>query len=91
MMTPSPLTRLALLLIRGYQLVLSPFVGQQCRFWPSCSEYTREALEKHGFVKGTTLGVKRICRCHPWHEGGCDPVPDVSAIPKQLPPSNNKV
>jgi putative membrane protein insertion efficiency factor len=66
---------LLLALIRIYQYTISPLLGRRCRFFPSCSEYTAEALEKHGALKGTRLGLKRISRCHPWNPGGFDPVP----------------
>ncbi|PIV89504.1 MAG: membrane protein insertion efficiency factor YidD [Hydrogenophilales bacterium CG17_big_fil_post_rev_8_21_14_2_50_63_12] len=62
-------------LIRGYQLLLSPFIGNQCRFTPTCSHYAREAVEKYGAIKGAWMAVRRISRCHPWHPGGHDPVP----------------
>lgn len=62
-------------LIKAYRLLLSPFLGQACRFEPTCSRYTEEAIEIHGVIKGGALGVRRICRCHPWNEGGFDPVP----------------
>ena len=62
-------------LISFYQACLSPFLGSNCRFYPSCSEYTKEAIHVHGTLKGSYLGLRRICRCHPWHEGGEDPVP----------------
>jgi putative membrane protein insertion efficiency factor len=62
-------------LITLYQCTLSLLIGQQCRFYPSCSHYTKEAIELYGPFKGTYLGVRRIARCHPWHEGGVDPVP----------------
>jgi hypothetical protein len=65
-------------LIRLYQMVLSPFLGNHCRFYPSCSSYTIEALEKHGFFRGLWLSLRRISHCHPWHEGGVDPVPEPS-------------
>jgi putative membrane protein insertion efficiency factor len=65
-------------LIRTYQLTLSPLLGPRCRFYPSCSRYTLEAIETHGALRGTWLGAKRICRCHPFHEGGFDPVPEHS-------------
>ncbi len=67
--------KLLLLLIRFYQYAISPLLGRRCRFYPSCSEYTAEAIQKHGVWKGTGLGAKRIARCHPWHPGGYDPVP----------------
>ena len=62
-------------LIRGYRLLVSPFLGANCRFYPSCSAYGLEAVQTHGAAKGGWLTVKRICRCHPWHPGGYDPVP----------------
>lgn len=62
-------------LIRGYQLALSPLFGPRCRFYPSCSHYALEAIEIHGALRGTWLAVRRISRCHPFHEGGFDPVP----------------
>ena len=65
----------AMLAIRLYQLVLSPFLGGQCRFYPSCSAYTREAIAKYGLLKGIALGGKRLLRCHPFHPGGVDQVP----------------
>ncbi|MES9944895.1 membrane protein insertion efficiency factor YidD [Candidatus Thiodiazotropha sp. CDECU1] len=68
--------RIVISLIKLYQTILSPFVGQHCRFYPSCSSYALEALEKHGVVRGLWLSIKRVSRCHPWHEGGVDPVPE---------------
>jgi len=65
----------ALLAIRFYKLVLSPFLGGQCRFYPSCSDYTREAIDKYGLLKGILLGGRRLLRCHPFHPGGVDYVP----------------
>ncbi|MGE5387187.1 MAG: membrane protein insertion efficiency factor YidD [Betaproteobacteria bacterium] len=62
-------------LIRFYQYALSPFLGRRCRFFPSCSEYTAEAVKKFGALRGGWMGAKRVCRCHPWHPGGYDPVP----------------
>lgn len=69
--------RLLLALIRGYQFLLSPWVGNQCRFYPTCSEYAKQAIIHHGSAKGSFLAVKRVCKCHPWHPGGFDPVPGV--------------
>lgn len=66
---------IALGLIRIYQLLVSPWLGHNCRYYPSCSEYTYEAIKKYGFFKGSWLGGKRILRCHPFHEGGVDPLP----------------
>jgi putative membrane protein insertion efficiency factor len=63
------------ILIRGYQIVISPMLGPRCRFYPSCSHYAIEAIERHGSLRGLWLTTKRILRCHPWHEGGFDPVP----------------
>lgn len=74
-MRPSPPVRLAVGLIRAYQLVLSPFFGSNCRFLPSCSEYGVEALCRHGLAEGTRLMARRLGRCHPWGGRGYDPVP----------------
>jgi uncharacterized protein len=62
-------------MIRGYQRYISPLTPPSCRFHPTCSQYTFEAIEKYGAVKGSWLGMKRIARCHPFHPGGFDPVP----------------
>lgn len=67
--------RVLLSLIKAYQLSLSPFFGQQCRFSPTCSQYTAEAIAKHGPWLGSWYGLKRLSRCHPWHAGGHDPIP----------------
>ena len=64
-----------LAVIRGYQYAISPLLGRNCRYIPSCSEYAAEAVTKYGAIRGGWLGVKRVCRCHPWHPGGYDPVP----------------
>lgn len=57
-----------------YRITLSPFIGQSCRFYPTCSHYAEDALRKYGAVKGSWMALKRIGRCHPWHAGGFDPV-----------------
>ena len=62
-------------LIRVYQVALSPLLGPNCRYYPTCSQYAIEAIETHGSLRGAWLTIKRISRCHPWHEGGFDPVP----------------
>jgi putative membrane protein insertion efficiency factor len=62
-------------IIRLYQRMVSPFLGSNCRFHPSCSNYCIEALREHGMVRGLWLGMKRISKCHPFHSGGYDPVP----------------
>lgn len=63
------------LLVRGYQLFISPMLGPRCRFHPTCSQYAVEALQTHGAVKGGWLALRRVLRCHPLHPGGHDPVP----------------
>ncbi|HIJ81621.1 MAG TPA: membrane protein insertion efficiency factor YidD [Desulfuromonadales bacterium] len=64
-----------LLVIRFYQKIISPFLPKACRFYPSCSEYSRESLIRHGAAKGALLAFVRITKCHPFHPGGYDPVP----------------
>jgi len=61
--------------LRMYRLVLSPWIGNQCRFAPTCSQYAIEAIERHGAVRGSWLALRRVLRCHPWNSGGWDPVP----------------
>ncbi len=67
--------RMVMALIRGYQRFISPLLGSNCRFHPTCSHYTLEAVERYGVAKGLWLGAKRISRCHPFNPGGYDPVP----------------
>ena len=67
--------QLLLWLIRGYQLGISPLLGPRCRFYPTCSCYTHAAIQQHGALRGTLLGVGRLLRCHPFSPGGYDPVP----------------
>jgi hypothetical protein len=72
----SAASKVAVFLIRGYQRFLSPLLGRHCRFYPTCSQYTLEAVERFGFLRGAWLGAKRMVRCGPWHPGGYDPVPE---------------
>ena len=67
--------RLLLVFIALYRYTISPLLGRHCRFEPSCSEYAAGAIREHGAVRGSYLGMSRMCRCHPWHPGGFDPVP----------------
>jgi len=62
-------------LIRAYQYLISPWVGNHCRFYPTCSEYARIAVSEHGSARGSWLAARRVVKCHPWHEGGMDLVP----------------
>jgi len=70
--------RVLISMIRGYAYLISPLLGNNCRYLPSCSAYTQEAIARFGAWKGLWMGLKRISRCHPFHEGGYDPVPDNS-------------
>ena len=67
--------KILIMLLRCYQYGLSPWLGAHCRFYPTCSSYAIEAIETLGVLKGLWLTVRRLCRCHPWCKGGCDPVP----------------
>lgn len=69
--------------VRGYQLLFSPWLGNGCRFEPSCSTYALEALRRHGALRGSALAGWRLLRCQPWCQGGCDPVPHNAAAPLQ--------
>jgi putative membrane protein insertion efficiency factor len=71
--------RVLMILVRLYQWTISPMLGARCRFYPSCSCYAHEALERHGALAGTWLAAKRLARCHPFSAGGYDPVPDARA------------
>lgn len=74
-------SKIGLFFIRFYQVALSPLLGGgKCRFYPSCSEYTAEAVSKYGLFYGFVLGFRRILRCGPWNEGGFDPVPEPGAV-----------
>ena len=71
-------------LIRAYQLAISPLLGARCRFYPSCSQYALEAVERHGSRRGGWLAIRRLARCHPFHPGGYDPVPlDPNGVTEQ--------
>ena len=66
--------KIMIFLIKFYQKAISPFLGRRCRFYPTCSEYTKQAVEKYGALKGLYLGLVRILKCHPFHKGGYDPL-----------------
>jgi len=70
--------------IRGYQLAISPMLGRNCRFYPSCSCYAHTAIERYGAARGGWLGLRRLLRCHPFNAGGYDPVPEPKATDKRL-------
>lgn len=72
------MSRPLLVLIRCYQVLVSPLLGPRCRFYPSCSAYAAQAISVHGATRGSYLAVRRVLRCHPWHPGGLDPVPPQS-------------
>jgi uncharacterized protein len=67
---------IVLFLIKTYQVIISPLIGSNCRYQPTCSHYAAEAIAKFGVIQGGWMAIKRISRCHPWHEGGYDPVPE---------------
>jgi len=69
------MTKVALLIIRAYQVFISPLFPSCCRFTPTCSQYAAGALSRHGLWRGLGLTLRRLCRCHPFHPGGWDPVP----------------
>lgn len=69
-----------LLPLYAYRLLISPFLGQHCRFYPSCSVYAIAAVQNHGIMRGLFLSIKRLLKCHPWHPGGVDPVPQPKRV-----------
>lgn len=73
--------KLLVRLIRVYQYLFSPLLGRHCRFYPTCSQYAVDSLLVHGLIKGCYLTVVRICKCQPFHPGGCDPVPELKCKP----------
>jgi uncharacterized protein len=77
------IARVLVLPIRVYQLLVSPLLGPRCRFYPSCSTYAVEALQRHGALRGSWLAVRRLARCHPWNPGGPDPVPPARPVAAQ--------
>ena len=77
------MTRLLVLLLRGYRFLISPLYGDVCRYYPTCSAYALEAVTEHGSLRGSWLAVRRIARCHPWAAGGVDPVPPSSHGPSR--------
>ena len=71
------LNKIPILLIQAYRHILSPFLPSSCRFYPSCSSYALESYQRYNFIKATLLTIRRIGKCHPFHPGGLDPVPDI--------------
>ncbi|KWR89184.1 membrane protein insertion efficiency factor YidD [Cupriavidus sp. IDO] len=69
--------RILLVLLRIYKIALSPYLGSQCRFEPTCSDYARDAVIRHGAARGSWMAACRLCRCHPFAQGGYDPVPEA--------------
>jgi putative membrane protein insertion efficiency factor len=78
-------------LVRAYQLTLSPLLGRQCRFLPTCSHYAMEALERHGALRGGWLAFRRFLRCHPFAAAGYDPVPGTSSVPPAAPAGRDRL
>jgi uncharacterized protein len=81
-------------LIKAYQYGIRPMLGQRCRFFPSCSEYTTDAIREYGVLHGGAMGAMRLAKCHPWHAGGFDPVPEkkstlIAAANAAQPASHN--
>jgi len=74
------IAKLLRFVVRAYRLLISPVLAPACRFYPTCSEYAEQALCRHGALRGSWLTAGRILRCGPWHEGGCDPVPEPNEI-----------
>ncbi len=85
------MAKLAILCVRFYQYCISPFLGNHCRYYPSCSSYTLIAIERFGLLKGGYIGLRRLLRCHPWSEGGIDNVPHKHhCLKEQLSSSSEK-
>jgi hypothetical protein len=82
------LRRIAILPIRAYQLLLSPMVGQRCKYYPTCSEYAAQAVQRYGILRGLVLAIWRLLRCNPWSRGGFDPVEEQRLFkPRAVAPS----
>ena len=71
------MARILISFVRAYQILLSPLMGMHCRYQPTCSHYMMDAINRFGAIRGTWLGLRRLSRCHPWHKGGLDPVPEL--------------
>ncbi|MCH9697373.1 MAG: membrane protein insertion efficiency factor YidD [Gammaproteobacteria bacterium] len=78
------MSQLLIVIIKGYRYCISPFIGQHCRFYPSCSEYALLSLQRFGLIKGSYLTIKRLLKCQPFHPGGVDDVPELSTNQKDL-------
>ena len=74
--------RFFIMLVKGYSLLVSPVLGNNCRYYPTCSSYMVQAIERFGVLRGIWLGTRRLLRCHPFHEGGFDPVPECKPTDK---------
>ena len=83
--------RLLMGLVKGYRFFLSPWLGSACRFEPSCSRYALDALQLHGAAAGSYLVTRRLLRCHPWCDGGLDPVPRTALFSRLVTPSSEKI
>ncbi len=81
----NPLKWLMLKLIRGYQLLISPMLGERCKYYPSCSEYALQAITKFGILRGLVLATWRLLRCNPWSLGGVDPVENQRLFKSRMP------
>ena len=79
----------ALLMVRAYRRFISPMLGDNCRYRPTCSEYAQDALTEHGFLRGGWMGIRRLSRCHPWRDGGYDPVPPGQRSEETSSPQGN--
>ncbi len=87
----TPLAHIFRGFIKVYQWTISPIMGSSCRFYPTCSQYSLEAIKTHGGIRGGALAVKRISKCHPWHDGGIDPVPEINHGGAKLNENNSRL